>query len=104
MTPGFLLARTLPMPLPLLPGFLPFDSRNLVTLCLGREPKARVATLEHRFGGRLQPGWPLRVLIRHGLGTYPSFEDGRSVVYVSQESHIEVSGWHGWGRDASPDG
>jgi hypothetical protein len=32
------------MPLPLLPGFLPFGSRNLATPCLGRKPKARVAT------------------------------------------------------------
>jgi hypothetical protein len=41
------LARTLPkpLPLPLLPGFLPFDSRNLATPSLGREPKARVATI-----------------------------------------------------------
>jgi hypothetical protein len=27
-----------------LPGFFPLDSRNLATPCLGREPKARVAT------------------------------------------------------------
>ncbi len=51
--PGFLLlACTLPMRLPLLPGFLPFDSRasfllTPATPCLGREPKARVATLSH---------------------------------------------------------
>jgi hypothetical protein len=51
--PGFLLlARTLPMPLPLLSGFLPFNSRasfllarNRATPCLGREPKARVVTI-----------------------------------------------------------
>jgi hypothetical protein len=35
------------MPLPLLPGFLPLGSRNLATPCLGREPKARVATVIH---------------------------------------------------------
>ncbi len=28
-----------------LPGFFPLDSRNLATPCLGREPKARVATI-----------------------------------------------------------
>jgi hypothetical protein len=28
-----------------LPGFFPLDSHNLATPCLGREPKARVATM-----------------------------------------------------------
>jgi len=41
---GFLLARTLPMPLLWLPGFLPLGPQPCNPLSLGREPKARVAT------------------------------------------------------------
>ncbi len=54
--PGFLLARTLPMPLPLLPGFLPFDSQasflltpaTLQPLALVASPKLGLRQKENK--------------------------------------------------------
>jgi hypothetical protein len=55
-TPGSM-ARTLAMPLPWLPGFLPLGPQPCNPLSLGREPKARVVTRKARRNACQGKGW-----------------------------------------------
>jgi hypothetical protein len=79
------------MPLPLLPGFLPFDSCTLATPCLGREPKARVATKFVSIHTLLSLGVALDFEI-HQMGIKYAFLNGDldKSIYMTQLDGFEV--------------
>ncbi|CAM6077162.1 unnamed protein product [Sphagnum tenellum] len=77
------------------------DSGSLYLLLY---PRDSAIALENSSCGCLQPGRPLRVLARRGLGASLDVEEGCPACFLFQEGYVEVGGSRGRGGGAPPDG